>query len=242
MPNLELTKKHTQLVSVYDEQAYSEADFQNELSDVHVLTGVEREWIEAGGLRPYESDEEILRDAAAGRLVRVAEGAGFIARQYLADWTPDRSDPDHEFHYSPPYLRPAAFDLMRDVADKWQAELGNGRFLSITSLVRSTPYQQRLATKKRKLTIDGEGMISSHQVGVAFDIDGCGIVETDDQGNRRQVNPRAPRFKPTLLAESRYVLRQLLEDRKRDGQINFVEELPETQEHCFHVAVKPQEL
>lgn len=239
MKSLNTLTRSQELISVYDKDVFSDSDFQTELDAVHAYTEKERNWIAQANLQPYKTDNEILTEADAGRLVRVSEGVGFLAIQRLRDWDIERSDPTHEFYYSPPYLKPNAFEMLCDITSKWQSELGNSRYLSVTSLVRSTPYQQNLASKNRKLTITGDGMVSSHQVGLAFDIDGCGLVEEDDDGSRRAINPRSPGFRPLLVAESRLVLRHLLADRRTDGQINFVEELPGTQEHCFHVCVKP---
>lgn len=230
------------LVSVYDTDAYSDDDFRRDLDEVHVATAVERRWIAEAGLEPYPNDEAILDDAAAGRLVRVSHGVGYIARQFLTDWTPERSGPEHPFHYSPPYVTRQTFELMEDITSRWQGELGESRFLSVTSLVRSTPYQQRLGQQERKLTISQEGELSSHQVGIAFDIDACGIKEANDWGGIRSINPRAPGFNESLIRESRMVLQSILNSEMLAGNLNYVEELPGTQQHCFHIAVKPAPL
>lgn len=231
------------LDSIYDENAFSDDAFQAELEAVHEATEIERDWINHAELKSYEDDEHILTEAAAGRLVRVGRGSGYMAIARLRGWDVSRSDPSHPEHYSPPFLTPHAFEVLEDVASKWRAEMGASRSLAVTSLVRSAPYQRRLATQSRKLTIragDSSNLISTHQVGSAFDIDGCGIYEETDAGEVRSINPRNPTFSPRLMAESRLVLDHLLRGYADD--INVVEELAGTQQHCFHVAVKPPEL
>lgn len=234
-----LSAKH--LNSVYDTNGFSQSAFESELERVERATEIERQWIDQTGLRPYESDDAILHAAEKGELTRVTRGVGFIARQYLRDWTPERSEREHPFYYSPPYVLPQAAAYIQEIAIEWQKEMGLSRYLSITSLVRSVPYQRQLATQERKVTIMRKGYISSHQVGLAFDIDGCGIVEASDTGELQPVNPRSPYFQSGLVSESRTVLRGLLIKSAREGRVNFVEELPATQEHCFHVALNPLE-
>lgn len=233
----ERTGTSTELPSVYVD--WTEAEFKTELERVHDETVIERDWIAQAGLQIYDTDHEIAQLAEAGKLVRVGKGSGYIAIMRLLNWELERSSPDHEYHYSTPFIRHDAFDVLTEVAAKWQAEIGASRHLSVTSLGRSTTYQQRLSQQRRKLTIGGEGNISSHQVLGAFDLDACGLVEESDDGDLRSINPRFPGFQPSLIAESAGVLKDLLQQQARDGRINFVEELPGTQEHCFHVAVKP---
>ena len=107
-------------------------------------------------------------------------------------------------------------------------------------MIRSGEYQARLAAKSRKLTITQEGMVSSHQAGIAFDIDGCGLAEVDDSGGIRKINPRYPGFQPNLVNESRMALLDALRPLQSSGAVNVVEELPGTQEHCFHICVNPE--
>lgn len=239
MTTVETQHQNPVLSSVYDKDAYSSSDFESELASVEQATAVEREWIAAKDMRPYVSDKQILNEAASGHLVRVASGIGYIARQYLRDWAPERADPSHEFHYSPPFVRPEVKDYIDEIGKEWQLEMGACRSLSITSLVRSIPYQRNLALQDRKLTIVSEDKLSSHQVGLAFDVDGCGIVEEDESGNLRAINPRTPSYDHSLVSESRLVLKSILSNGMFTGRINFVEELPGTQQHCFHVALNP---
>lgn len=232
------------LPSVYRD--WTDEEFRIEHARVHAETQIEREWIQEAELQPYATDEDIVAAGEAGRLARVSRGSGYIAIEKLRKWDLSRADtnhPEHKHHYSAPYVDLDTRDCMEEITSKWQAEMGfSSRYLSISSLGRSEPYQQRLGKQRRKLTITGDGNISSHQVMRAFDIDACGIVEASDDGSLRSINPRFPNFMPNLVADSRDVLRYILIAQARDGRINFVEELPNTQEHCFHVAVKPDSL
>lgn len=236
----EITGTKTELPSVYAD--WTDAKFQAELERVHEETVIERLWIDQAELQTYATDAEIVRAAEAGKLLRVGKGAGHIAIMRLLNWDLSRSSPDHEYHYSTPFIDHDTYEVLTEVSTKWQAEMGLNRYLSVTSLGRSTSYQERLSQQRRKLTIVGEGNISSHQVLRAFDLDACGLVEETDASDLRAINPRLPGFLPTLVAESAQVIKYLLEEQARDGRINFVEELPGTQEHCFHVAVKPTNL
>lgn len=227
------------LPSAYDPEAYSDEQFSAELARVHAETEIERLWIEEAGLSPFADDQEILDRARSGQLVRVGRGVGYVARQMLRDWEPARTNPDHKFHYSPPYLGVDAFTKLEELAEAWQSEMGSSRLLSITSLARSTPYQRRIAKIYRKLTITDDDKLSSHQVGLAFDIDSQGIVRLEDDGTAVAVNPRNSRYHAGLVNESRHVIRDILTDQKDRGFINFVEELPGTQNGCFHVCVNP---
>lgn len=227
------------LPSVYDKGVFSEDDFLAERDRVHTETAIERKWLEEAGLEPFTTDAEIMREAEAGRLIRVGHGAGFVAIDRLLNWEPTRSDPSHAWHYSTPHIRPQAFDFLRRIGEDWQSELGASRFLSVTSLARSSAYQNRLKQQERKLTIVDDGDLSSHQGLIAIDLDGCGIKEMSDDGEMRSINPRSPHWNPMLVAESRAVLRNFLDNEVRAGVINYVEELPGTQEHCFHICVNP---
>ncbi len=233
----EITGTRTELPSVYVD--WTQAEFEAELERVHQETVIEREWIAQAGLQTYATDEEIAQHAEAGKLVRVGKDMGHVAIMRLLKWDLSRSSPDHKYHYSTPFIDHDTYDVLSEISSKWQAELGANRYLSVTSLGRSTSYQERLSQQRRKLTIGGEGNISSHQVMRAFDLDACGLMEETDSGDLRAINPRFPHFQPGLVAESALVIKHLLDEQARQGRINFVEELPGTQEHCFHVAVKP---
>lgn len=227
--------------SVFKE--YSQAELDAENAQVLLQTKVERDWIEAVGARPYQTDAEILHDYEnTSRLVRITQSLGYVTRQLLRDWRPEHSDPTHPRYYSPPFLAGHAFDMLAEVAMAWRDEIGHSRYLSVPSLTRSLEYQRRLAEKPDALTIKDPNELSSHTVGWAFDLDGCGIYERSDDGKLKPINPHTPGFSSTLMAESRTVLRQILGQHQAEGRINFVEELPASIRHCFHVCVKPPEL
>lgn len=227
------------LRSVYNKQDFTEAEFSQELQRVHTETSQDRVWLDQYELETYETDSDILQASDRGRLERFVSGAGFLAIDRLAYWDASRSDSTHEYYYSPPFVHPQAAKLGRLVAGKWQAEMGAGRLLSLTSMIRSNQYQKNLANQTRKLTIGEQGKKSSHQAGIALDIDGCGIVEQGDDVKYRKINPRNPGYQAGLVDESRIVLLDILKPLHADGIINLVEELPGTQEHCFHICVNP---
>jgi hypothetical protein len=239
MATLDTYSTTSLLPSVYDEGRFSEADFIAERDRVHAETAIEREWMDKAEIESFATDADILEAAEAGQLLRVTRGVGFIAIDRLLNWGPSRSNPDHNFYYSAPYLRPAAAAVLEDLGRNWQDDMGLGRLLSVTSMGRSDEYQAGLRTRNRKLTIVNENERSSHQGLIAFDIDGCGLVEVDDAGEIRKINPRYPDWNPLLVEEGAVVLRHLLARAANDGILNYVEELPGTEEHCFHVCVNP---
>ena len=239
MPTTEaLTPSHA-LPSVYNEHEFSKEDFQIELDRVYQETAIERQWIQDAALPTYATDADILHAASKGKLERVAIGVGFWAIDRLLYWDTSRSDPHHEWHYSVPYLRPEAYEVLMHISGRWQEDMGGNRYTSVTSVGRSDQYMDGLKQRPRKLTIVAPDAISSHQALISIDFDGIGLVEVADDGTVRKINPRSPDWNPVLAAESRDVLRHLLLEQQRRGIINFVEELPGTQEHCFHVCVNP---
>lgn len=224
--------------SVYED--FSDQDFNTELSRVVEQTGIERQWLAIDAAEPYQTDGEILADALSGKLQRVSQGLGYMVISKLAHWDPARSETAHPYYYSPPFLKPAAHDFLKSVAAKWQAEMGPSRSLAVTSLARSLRYQTELATRPRKITISSPEMSSSHTAGWAFDIDGCGLYQSDDNGVAKALNPRMDGYNRSLAIESGIVLKDVLMNGARShGDVNVVEELPGTQEHCFHVCVRP---
>lgn len=228
----------TTLPSVYTH--FSDDQFAVELARVEAETSIEREWIESAGLRPFRSDAEIVDLADTGELVRISSGGGYVLRKFLEYWEPERSNPDHEFHYSPPYLRHDTAELNGAITEAWRHATDDEAALSITSLSRSVPYQRALSRKNRKLTISSEGFISSHQVGLALDYDACGFFVRQPDGLLVPHNPRIEGYDPERALYLRDALRDVLFGFARAGVVNVVEELPGTQEHVFHVAARPQ--
>lgn len=221
---------------------YTGAAFVGELESVAAATSVERDWMDRYEPEFFETDFEVLDAVEQGKLIDIRDCSAFMLRQFLSDWDISRSDPGHQWHYSPPFLKPHAAEFLTDLADDWIREMGDGRRFSVTSAVRSLSYQEGLAKRPGALTITEEGLLSSHCAGWSFDVDACGLFEQDDNGIWYPMNPRRPGFNSTLAAESRVVLRYALDNAKREGVINFVEELPGSTRHTFHVAVKPPDL
>ena len=196
------------LPSVYRD--FSESEFSAELKRVESATEVERQWIEDAGLTTYRNDEQIMEGVEAGKLERVLGSRAFDLIERLKLWGDERSDPNHEFHYSPPFLRPRALNLLEHITIEWQQEAGDNSKLSVTSLIRSDEYQDRLRTRDKKLTIASEGLISSHQAGIAFDIDGCGLIIKDEEGKWVPMNPRTEQYDFSRAQDSAELLEEVL--------------------------------
>ncbi len=217
----------------------AEIDFESELSRVEAETAIERRWMDDAGVRLFETDEEIIQVREKGGLVEVQSvNPGFALRRYLREWKVEHCDPAHPRHYSPPYLRVDSYDMMLSIIDQWRGRVGDDLLLSITSLVRSRRYQSRLA-ERSSLAISTPGLRSSHEAGLAFDVDACGFY--------RRLNDRLLPFNPRVEGYDAEVARNLRVELLGSlavfkDQINVVDEFSGTDRHCFHVAVRPQEL
>ncbi|GEM_PF-1445155 len=115
-------------------------------------------------------------------------------------------------------LTEAAATLLQEVARAWiiQAQkenVENAQFLVVTSLTRSTEYQRKL----QEAGIYPAAEDSSHERGLAFDV------------AIKWFRKNAPR-----AAE---ILQGVLEELKRQGMINFIDE---TTVGCFHICPSPK--
>jgi hypothetical protein len=235
------------LVSYRDTSQFTEEDLQKEMDRVYQGTAIEREWCK--DLHVYKTDSDILLAGENQMLTKLRPTVGIIPIQRLLEYTPRRAEPDHEFYYSPPYLQPAAVEVVEFVGEAWSLIQREERdepfvFLPLTSAVRSLQYQENLTTRaERKIAIDvSNDDKSSHQYGWAFDVDAIGLYRYDPvQRHVQSINPRQPHFDQDaeLVAQSRADLRGILEFLKEKGAINFVEELPGTKEWVFHICVNP---
>jgi hypothetical protein len=240
--------KAVDLLSYRDEAQFSDADMEAEMARVYDATAIERKWCK--NLTPFETDSQILAAVERGQLVRVQPDIGIMPIQRLVDYMPERADPEHKWHYSPPFLKAEAWEALRFIGAAFNRIQVEDRaepflFLPVTSLTRSNAYQSRLTTKEdRKVAIDtnNTGDRSSHEYGLAFDIDGGGLYRYDPvQRVVTSINPRTKGFdaEAELVAYAREDLRGILEFLKERGDINYVEEVPGTKEWCFHICARP---
>lgn len=225
---------------------FSNEEFEAELLRVTAATAIEREWIK--DLEPFATDHAISVAAEAGELLSVQPQPGLLPIQRLLDYEPERSNPTHPYHYSPPYLRPEAAYAATFIARAWfelRREAGDTfSFLALTSAIRSIDYQEGLSRRaERVVAIDTkDGLSSSHSYGLAFDIDGCGIYRFDSTTQKvESINPRKTNYiaHRAEIGQGRDELRGILSWLNEQGVINFVEEVPGTQEWCFHICVNP---
>lgn len=239
-----MTTVHPPIPTIYSPGAFSEAEFTAELERVHAETAIDRQWLEDFAVPFYETDNDILEAFAQDKLANVARGSGFIAIDRLTQWTPERSSPMHQYHYSPPYVLKGVDVIMNRIGEKYQSELGVSRLPSLTSGIRSGQYQKGLAQRYRMLTITNPDEHSSHEGGIAFDLAGSGLFELNDKDMPVRINgnPNNGLYIPSLIEDSNSVLKLLLDEEQFDGTIHYVEELPGTQENAFHVCVNPAAL
>lgn len=239
--------KAADLISYRDAWQFSDEMLQAENERVHKATSIEREWCK--DLDLYKTDADILGAAESGQLALVKPTVGILPIQRLIDYTPERANPAHKFHYSPPYLQPGALKVAEFVGRSWATLQREEKdepflFLPLTSAARSLQYQESLTERtERTIAIDAAGDYdSSHEFGWAFDIDGTGLYRYDSvQRHVQAINPREPNFddEAELVATSRADLRGVLQYLQERNLINFVEEVPGTKEWCFHVCVNP---
>ncbi len=229
------------LPCVYTEldQAY----FECELKRVYAETEIERQWLEEYELPVFDSDQDILAEVRRGGLRRVYSGVGYEPRMYLDEWEPSRSDADHEFHYSPPYLRPEAIAMLGLIGHNWARrlpEISMNHAIPVTSLVRSLEYQQRLSKMAGKITIKSDDGLSSHLAAISFDLDARGLYARKGVGSDfAPVNINNNPDSRNTIMTSQAVLREVLEEQQQTGAINYVEELAGTNQHVFHVCTRP---
>lgn len=236
-----------ELISYRDDSVVSDTQLHEEMQRVYEATEVERQWLREHPI--FKTDHDILNAVVAGELVKVRPTLGIMPIQRLVDYDQSRQDAQHPFHYSPPYLKPGAWQTAEFIGRAWsliQREQRNEPFIFIplTSAIRSASYQEQLTmAQERKIAIDATGEDdSSHEYGWAFDLDAGGLYRYDPiQRHVQAINPRQPGFDQDaeLIAISRDDLRGVLQYLKENEVINFVEEVPGTKEWCFHVCVNP---
>lgn len=162
----------------------------------------------------------------------------------------------------PPYLAPYALLALQRLGHEWRARadiLGvpaEAR-LAVTSLVRSADYQRQLVEGGKLAVPD-----STHGTGGTFDIDSSGYFMLDDDGRPLSVSMRDPRHAERISREFREVmgaeqvdvrhigpdvydprvakaLGQAAQYLGGKGIVNYVPEMPGTDNSVAHIAVAP---
>jgi len=195
-----------------------------EIERVRKLSEIERKWWK--NYPAYETVDDILKDAEKGVLMKIESDEDFklimrFENPDLKDWQP--------------YIHKDTALLLKKVGEKWrQKMIQNGLsdkiILSITSLIRTAEYQEKL-TKRGKLAMPN----SPHTKGQSFDIDGCGYYE-----NNKAINPRqSENYKDFYNPRVHQLLRELLEDMKKENCLNYILEYEDTDNQCFHITRNP---
>lgn len=222
---------------------FTDEQFKAEMDRVRRETVIERTWFR--DMRPYQTDEEAYAALEKGDLVRVEQFTGLAPIMRLSNHTLERSDPSHQYYYSPPFLHPEAYKVLQEIVAEWRKKLGESvvSFLPLTSATRSLAYQKHLYQRPgRNLIVDSSSAgIGGHMFGYSFDIDATGLYIENEDKSLRMVNPRVEGFEEfeALIVRSRNTLKLILEVYKNSGVLNYVEEVPNTQEWCFHVTIRP---
>ena len=131
--------------------------------------------------------------------------------------------------------------LLKEVGRKWRGKmtaenLSKDILLAVTSLVRSVEYQENLI-KRGKLGMPD----SPHTKGQSFDIDGCGYYD-----NGKAINPRqSENYRDIYNPHVHHLLKETLEEMKKENCLNYILEYENTDNQCFHVtrnlAYQPRE-
>jgi len=236
MPVTELIAEPQRLRDFYDPNDFSEVEAHQEMHRVMQETAIERTWLGEAGLRRFATNSDIRIADQESTLERVVPNVGITPI-----WRLRTADPE----YSPSLLRPAAHHVLQFIGRTWSLEHGQDEdgvwSLSVTSLLRSTQYQKKIASRKgvRKVAVDPtSGKNSSHEFGIAFDIDGGGLYK-EVEDDFASVHPRKEHDSHEKIADSRDTLKGILGGLAKQGYINYCEELPGTQQWCFHVCANP---
>ncbi len=218
----------------YDPSSVSDEEVSQELHRIRTETEVDRTWMEATKLQPFHDRTAILQSVVSGELEKVVKTVGITPIARLRTLQPD---------YSEPLLRPRVADVARQVGRTWFEHVGvdeDGIWsLSVTSMVRSVAYQREIASQPRKPAVDPKnGEHSSHEFGYAFDLDGAGLYLHGDEGPQG-IHPRTEHDFHAKIQSGRDTLREILSDLASNEIVNVCEEVPGTQQWCFHVCVNP---
>lgn len=195
-----------------------------ELERVKRLSELERNWWRA--LPAYETAEDIMRDVRSGFLKKIDsdENLKLIMRfenSDLKEW--------------PPYLPKETAALLKEVGRRWrekaaQKEISEETRLAVTSLIRTTAYQEELI-KRGKLAMPE----SPHTKGQCFDIDGCGYYNGGKAVNPRQTDDYKNSHNPNVHE----TLKETLEEMKAENCLNYILEYEGTNNQCFHITRSP---
>lgn len=197
---------------------------EKELEKAKDLYKIEYEWW--GDLDPLETNNDINKSFIDGELVEVIEDENIRPIMRL-------QNPDLKKWL--PYLSRDAHKLLIDLGKNWREKMNKENLpkdikLSITSLTRSVEYQKEIISSG-KLAVEG----SSHTKGKSFDIDGCGYYKGEEA-----INPRfTDNYKDVYDTRVHTILREILQDLKEQGSLNFIPEYEGTTNQCFHVTVAP---
>ncbi|MEO5628024.1 MAG: DUF5715 family protein [Candidatus Saccharimonadales bacterium] len=225
-----------QLKDFYNPADYSDAEARAVLEDIHQGIAFEQAWFAESGRQPLATDMDVDQAVQRGKLIVVEDKPGIRAIPRLRN----------QFEgYSPPYLTPRADAALEAIGQVWADAEGSDADnsiwqLPVTSMVRSTTYQARLATlNPRQPSVNpADDEHSSHEFGEAFDLDGCGLYLTR-QGVTQAIHARMPHDNWDKLDSSRKVLKEVLAELERSEAVHVVEEMPETTRWVYHICVNP---
>lgn len=116
--------------------------------------------------------------------------------------------------------------------------------LSVTSLLRTTVYQ-RVIAKQGRMAVgrDGSDRHSSHEKGVAFDIDHGGLYVATPDGQEVPINRKSNDANFAILSQAlpayRKVLRKVIGLYEDAGVVTALEEVPNGW-GCWHIAAIPE--
>ncbi len=223
----------------------------HEMVRVEALLRREQEWFCEDDALLVDTKPDIIGAIATGNLVPVLfdetslRPTNDFSQRLTTEELWSLSDSEGASEFSVPYLRPSALKILKAVTSEAQTtflmedDLPNGvrsfRY-SVTSMTRTRNYQRGLVDKGT-LAFDSNdnGSNSTHQYGMAFDIDHSGVYILQGNVWRGVGIGREEELFPEQAVD---ILADILENFQKAGVINSICEVPNGR-GCFHVAVNP---
>lgn len=195
-----------------------------ELKEVELLLEEERAWLKD---KPtFKNNDDVTRAIADGSLRKIQSDGNLklimrLESPEFTDWIP--------------YLLSPAADMFYEIGSHWRSKMTEHALpddirLAATGMVRTTEYQKELVAKGDLAVQDGP-----HAKGYSFDIDGCGYYDTKGSINPRQ----SQRYTEEYIPQVHILLKETLDELKREKKISYILEFPGTSSQGFHITLNP---
>ena len=191
---------------------------------------IEKGWW--GEYPSYENMEDVNNAIEKGVLTRVTSNRDIKIRISVEKGLIEGSIP---------YLEKETALLLTEIGKQWREKMKHKSLpenivLAVPSLLRTKEYQKKIVD---------EGVLalpeSTHTKGFAFDVDGSGYYLYQEDGNTQSINARqSADYLNSYNKEVHEILREVLEEMKSGGLLNYIPEYENTDNQCFHIARNPE--